>query len=449
MPALPPRVVIAGTHSGVGKTSIATGLMAALVRRGLRVGTAKIGPDYIDPGFHAAATGRPARNLDAWLCGPERMAPLAGRAGDSCDILVIEGVMGLFDGAADGEVASTADVARLIDAPIVLVVDASAMSGSAAALVHGFATFDRRVPVAGVILNRVASDAHEAMLRDALGPTGVPVLGVLRRDAALSWPDRHLGLVPPVERPSRVGETVDLLAAAVTSGCDLGHLLQVARSARRRSAASPDAAATGGQARVALAAGPAFSFVYPDNLELLVQAGAELVPFDPLTAAALPDGVSGLYAGGGFPEVFAAALAGNEPLLADVRRRVSAGLVTWAECGGLLWLSRSLDGHPMAGVLAATATMSDRLTLGYRHALLTVASPFGEAGLGLRGHEFHYSVLSPPGDALELSGRFGAGRGGFASATLFASYLHVHLAGAPSLATAFVAAANGREKSWP
>lgn len=439
--ALPPRVVIAGTHSGVGKTSIATGLMAALVGRGLRVGTAKIGPDYIDPGFHAAATGRPARNLDAWLCGAERMAPLAGRAAQGCDVLVIEGVMGLFDGAADGEVASTADVARLLDAPVILVVDASAMSGSAAALVHGFATFDPRVPVAGVILNRVASDGHEAMLREAVAPVGVPILGVLRRDRALAWPDRHLGLVPAVERPTRVGQTIQLLAAAVGRGCDLDAIMQVARSAPARSVAAPEAVAAGGLARVAVASGPAFSFVYPDNLESLAEAGAELVPFDPLTDACLPDGVSALYAGGGFPEVFAAELAANGPLLADVRRRVPAGLVTWAECGGLLWLSQSLDGHAMAGVLATTATMTDRLTLGYRRARVVGPSPFGPAGRSLRGHEFHYSTLSPAGDAVELSGRFGSGRGGFATEILFASYLHVHLAGAPELATAFVAQA--------
>lgn len=438
---LGPRVVIAGTSSGVGKTTVATGLMAALVRRGLAVSSAKVGPDFIDPGYHALATGRPSRNLDAWICGADAIAPLAGRAAAGGDVLVVEGVMGLFDGASDDGSASTAHVARLLDAPIILVVDGSSMSGSVAALVHGFTTFDPSIRVGAVILNRVASDRHETLLREALAPIGVPVVGVLRRDDAFGWRDRHLGLLPVVEHPESVAASLDRLAAAVTAGSDLDAVLALARSASGIAVADPSPTSPSGRARIAVAAGKAFSFVYPDNLERLVQAGAEIVPFDPLVDRALPEACDALYAGGGFPEVFAPALADNQPMLDDVRRRVAEGLVTWAECGGLLWLADSLDGHAMVGVLATKGRMTTKLSLGYRLAVVRDANPVAPGGHTLRGHEFHYSALDHPGDALELSGRFGGGPGGFASPTLLASYLHLHLGSDPSTAERFVSTA--------
>ena len=435
-------MVVAGTSSGVGKTTVATGLMAALRERGLTVAAAKVGPDFIDPGYHALATGRPGRNLDAWICGPHSMAPLAARAGAASDVLVVEGVMGLFDGSGDpaGPVASTAEVTGLLGAPVVLVVDAASIGASVAAVVHGFASFDPRVAVAGVILNRVGSDGHEALLRDALEPTKVPVLGALRRSPDYAWRDRHLGLVPVVEHPDAVRRSVAALAAAVARDCDLDAVLALARSAPRVEAGEPARARPQGRATVAVAGGPAFSFAYPDNVELLAEAGAELVPFDPVADDRLPEGVTGLYAGGGFPEVFAAALAANRPLLDDVRARIGAGMVTWAECGGLLWLARSLDGHALAGAVPADAAMTDRLTLGYRRARLRVDSPLGPAGTDLRGHEFHYSTLDPPGDALDWSGRTASGRAGFASPTLLASYVHLHLGADPGPAERFVAA---------
>ena len=443
MGALGPRVVVAGTHSGVGKTTIATGLMAALRRRGLQVAPAKVGPDFIDPGYHALATGRPARNLDAWICGEDRIAPLAAKAGRGADLLVVEGVMGLFDGAAEpGNPASTAHVARLLDAPVVLVVDASSMSGSVAALVHGFATFDPSVCVAGVVLNRVGSSAHERMLRDALAPLDIPVLGAVTRADELAWRDRHLGLVPVVEQRDAVRASLDRLAVEIGASCDLDAILGVGRAAPRLVAGEPPVAHPAAAARVAVAGGPAFSFTYPDNLEMLEQAGAELVPFDPRRDPALPAGVDAVYAGGGFPEVFVEELAANEPLLADVRERVERGLVVWAECGGLLWLSRSLDGHPLCGALAAEGRMSDRLTLGYRTARVGADTPIATAGAELRGHEFHYSVLDPPGDALAMSGRDGSTRAGYASRRLLASYLHLHLASDPTMAERFVATAS-------
>ena len=447
MPALGPRLVVAGTSSGVGKTTVATGLLAALRRRATRVASAKVGPDFIDPGYHALATGRPGRNLDPWMCPPEAVGPLAARAAAGADVLVVEGVMGLFDGAA-GEsdptpVASTAHVAALLDAPVVLVVDASAMSGSVAAVVHGFTTFSPAVRVAGVVLNRVGSDSHEAMLRAALAPLGAPVLGVLRRDDALVWRDRHLGLVPVAEAPGAVRRSLDRLAGAVERGCDLDGLVALAASAPALAVDGPPEARPSGGARVAVLGGRAFNFTYPDNLELLEQAGAEVVAVDPETDRRLPDGVAALYAGGGFPEVFAAGLAANRPLLDDARRRVDAGLVTWAECGGLLWLARSLDRRPMAGAVATEGRMTPRLTLGYRLARTAAGTPLGPAGTTLRGHEFHYSTVEPAGKALRWEGRDGHGTGGFCSPTLLASYLHVHLASDPTLAERFVAAAAG------
>jgi cobyrinic acid a,c-diamide synthase len=448
--ALGPRLVVAGTSSGVGKTTVATGLMAALRHRGVRVAAAKVGPDFIDPGYHALATGRPPRNLDAWICGPDAIAPLAARAGEGAEVLVIEGVMGLFDGPS-----STAEVAGLLDAPVVLVVDAAAMSGSVAALVHGFATFDPTVRVAGVILNRVGSDGHETLLRDALEPLGIPVLGALRRDDALVWRDRHLGLVPVVEHRAEVERSLARLAESVTRSVDLEAVVDVARTAPR-AAALPDPPRARPVAprpvRIAVAAGPAFSFMYPDNLELLEQAGAELVPFDPLDEAVLPEPVDGLVAGGGFPEVFAEALSDNQKLLAAIRDRVLArqasseagpgggGLVVWAECGGLLWLARSLDGRPLAGVIEADARMTDRLTLGYRTATATRDSPLAATGSVVRGHEFHYSAIEPGGDGLVLEGRFGQGSAGWLGPRLFASYVHLHLGAAPEVAERFVAA---------
>lgn len=438
MTALGPRVVVAGTHSGVGKTTIATGLMAALRARGLRVGAAKVGPDFIDPGYHSVATGAPSRNLDAWMCGAQTVAPIAARAAAGTDVLVVEGVMGLFDGAADGTPSSTAAVAAMLDAPVILVVDASSQSQSVAALVHGFATFDPKVRVAGLILNKVASDSHEQMLRAALASLPVPVVGVLRRGDAMTWRSRHLGLVPVIEQTAEVVASVDELAAHIAASVDLDAVTRIARAAPPMDVDDAPSPSFVANVRVAVAAGAAFSFMYEDNLDALRAAGADLLLFDPLHDTELPDGADALVVGGGFPEVFGEALAANVPLLASVRDHVQSGLVTWAECAGLLWLSESLDGHAMAGVVPTTAVMTQKRTLGYRSASTTTTSPFGPARTELRGHEYHYSTTTPTGQALTLHGREGTSRGGFATPTLLASYLHQHLGGAPHLAETFV-----------
>ncbi|MDX3093844.1 cobyrinate a,c-diamide synthase [Streptomyces sp. ME19-03-3] len=440
------RLVVAAPASGSGKTTVATGLMAAFAEAGLAVSPHKVGPDYIDPGYHALATGRPGRNLDAYMCGPERIAPLFLHGARGADLAVVEGVMGLFDGASGmGELASTAHVAKLLRAPVVLVVDASSQSRSVAALVHGFASWDPRVRVAGVILNKVGSDRHEELLRDALDGAGVPVLGALRRDTAVGTPSRHLGLVPVAERRAEAVDAVRTLAARVRAGCDLDALLALARSAPpladepwdpREAAAGP--AAPGARPVVAVAGGAAFTFSYTEHVELLTAAGAEVVAFDPLRDERLPDGAAGLVIGGGFPEMHAHELSANEPL----REAVAAfrGPVT-AECAGLLYLGRELDGRPMCGVLDTTARMSDRLTLGYREAVAIADNALAAAGTRVRGHEFHRTVVEPAAGATPAWGVIRPERRveGFVRGGVHASYLHVHWAAEPSLARRFVA----------
>lgn len=423
--------MIAGTHSGVGKTTVATGLMAALRARGTSVASAKVGPDFIDPGYHSLATGRPPRNLDAWICGAEAIAPLAARAADGASVLIVEGVMGLYDGAVDSTPSSTADVARLIDAPVVLVVDGSAMSASVAALVRGYRDHDPEVRLAGVILNRVSHERHRQLLVEALETIDVAVLGCVGDNDALTWRDRHLGLVPVEEQPTEVGERLARLATVIAESCDLDALMRVAASAPLLQTSAPATAEHVADVRVAVAGGAAFSFVYRDNVEALAAAGAEIIDFDPLVDERLPAGIDALVVGGGFPEVFAHRLTENAGLLADVRSRVGGGLVTWAECGGLLWLAQSLDDRPLAGVVDATAEMTLRLTLGYRTATASADNPLLPAGSTVRGHEFHYSTVEPGGDALELNSRFASRNEGFSSPTMLATYLHQHLGGDP------------------
>jgi cobyrinic acid a,c-diamide synthase len=474
-----PRIVVAATRSGDGKTTVATGLMAALRAAGLRVSAHKVGPDYIDPSYHAAATGRPGRNLDPWLVGEERIAPLFLHGARDADISIVEGVMGLFDGAAGrGDFASTAHVARLLDAPIVLVVTASGAGRSIAATVHGFASFDPAVRIAGVVLNQVSSARHEQILREAMSHTGIPVLGALPAEAILRTPSRHLGLVPAAERGAEVREWLPPLRALIADHLDLDRLTAIARSAppltaRPWSAADALAAGradvgadavrvaggvggvagvggvggvagvggVGAPVRVAVAAGPAFTFGYAEHAELLAAAGAEVAEFDPITAGTLPGGTDALVVGGGFPELYAGELAANVGLQGEVRDRVAAGMPVIAECAGLLWLGRELGGRPQCGVLPAAATMTGKLTLGYREAVAVASSPLASAGTVVRAHEFHRTVSVPahgPSPAWRLGD---SGEHGWASGSLLASYLHVHWAGVPGAARRLAAAA--------
>ena len=462
-----PRLVIAAPASGCGKTTVACGLMAALRARGLAVSGHKVGPDYIDPGYHALATGRPPRNLDPFLCGEDLIAPLFLHGAAGAQIAVVEGVMGLFDGvdcpAVWGRVpqiggfrrvalpgrhdfGSTAHVARLLGAPVVLVVDAARAGRSVAALAAGFAGFDPRTRVDGVILNRVASDRHERLLREALASSGLPVYGAIRRTEPIATPSRHLGLIPAAEREAVAGQAIDRMGALIAASCDLDALLALARRAPAATGRPWEPPATPAAPRpapvVAVAGGSAFTFGYTEQTELLEAAGSRVARFDPLRDEDLPAGTAGLILGGGFPEMHAAALSANERLRGRVAALARRGAPVAAECAGLLYLARTLDERPMCGVLDVRATMTPKLTLGYRHAVAVTDSVLARAGDVVRGHEFHRTVTVPArGD--RPAWRFGSGElEGHVTGTGsgVASYLHTHWAGYPAAAARFTAA---------
>lgn len=434
--------------------------MAGLKAKGVRVANAKVGPDFIDPTYHCLASGKYPRNLDSWMCGAEYIPALAEHAGEDADILVVEGVMGLFDGgtstsdtpsgATELAPSSTGQTAWLLDCPVILVVDVSSLAQSVAALVKGYVEFSNKVRVAGVIFNRVGSKGHEKLLRDALMPLAIPVYGALAKNDAWLWEDRHLGLVPAVENSSLIKNSIRALGQACSACLDLEGIMALAKSAGKTidhdgidaSCLPPTRFVANTQ--IAVAKGKAFSFIYQDNLERLEEAGAELAFFDPLVDEQLPKDINGLYIGGGFPEVFVRDLAANTRLMSQVRQVVNSGLPTWAECGGLLWLAKSLDRHELCGVIPAEGKMSQKLTLGYKTARLNVNTPIADKGEYLKGHEFHYSVLTPPGDGLLISTGAGNGThyGGFASPEMLASYLHIHLGTAPTIAENFISSAS-------
>jgi cobyrinic acid a,c-diamide synthase len=445
-----PRVVVAAPSSGAGKTTVAVGLMAALRRSGLEVAGFKVGPDYIDPGFHAVATGRPGRNLDPMLSGEDRVAALFAHGSRDADIAVVEGVMGLYDGAlgTDGY-ASTAHVARLLEAPVVLVVDAAAAGRSVGAVVAGFRAYDDSVRIAGVILNKVGSDRHEAEVRAGVEPTGVPVLGVLRRDGRLTVPSRHLGLVPADEQRTQAVEAVDAAAGLIKAGTDLRAVVAVANETHYLDATPWDAQAeivepVPGRPVVAMAGGPVFSFRYTETAELLEAAGAEVVSFDPVRDESLPEATAALYLGGGFPELHAEALSDNKSLRTEVASVVEAGMPVIAECAGLLYLCRELGGHPMAGVIAATGRMTERLTLGYRTAVAATGGFLYDEGRRVRGHEFHRTTVEYDAGHDGYAWHSDRGAEGVAGRRLHASYLHLHWTATPDVATRLVRAAADR-----
>jgi cobyrinic acid a,c-diamide synthase len=443
-----PRFVVAAPASGHGKTTVATGLMAALAARGLTVSGHKVGPDFIDPGYHALATGRPGRNLDPFLLGEHRVVPLLLHGARSADVAVIEGVMGLYDGrlGTAGE-ASTAHVAALTASPVLLVVDISHASRTHAAVIAGLAAFDDSVRIAGVILNKARTARHADEVREALAPTGIPVLGVLPRDEGVQTPSRHLGLVPAAERTESAG-AIARMAGLVAAHVDLEAVLRLAGSAAplhgtawdpTREVQSP----ARGRAVVAMAGGRAFTFRYAETEELLRAAGCDVVEFDPLVDPALPSGTAGIYLGGGFPEVHAAELAENRSLIAELRAAVTAGVPTVAECAGLLYLCRTLDGISLVGAVPADAVMTTQLTLGYRTATSPADSLLAEAGTQVTGHEFHRTKVSPSEGRAAWT--LPAGPEGFATPTLHAAYLHTHWAGHPALAQRFARAVHGWE----
>jgi cobyrinic acid a,c-diamide synthase len=442
-------LVVAGTGSGVGKTTVTLGLMGALRRKGLAVAPFKAGPDFIDPGLHRLAAGRPSRNLDTWMMAPGALAAAFARGCAGADVAVVEGVMGLFDGALGrAEAGTTAHLAKRLGLPVVLVVDARGMAGSAAAVVKGFACLDPRLTLAGVVLNRVASDSHLGFLKDAIeGRAGVPVLGHLMRDEGLAIPERHLGLTTAEDLGP--GGPLDVMAERMAAGVDLDRLLALAAPCGGGEVSLPRVPRP--RLRLGVARDVAFCFCYPDTLERLAEAGVAAVPFSPLADPALPPDLDGLYLPGGYPELHAAALAANAPMRAAVAKAAGAGLPVYAECGGLMYLSRGIHDaegafHPMCGVLPAECRMGTRrAALGYREVTVTEAGPLGPAGARLKGHEFHYSqidadALARAGVATTLSlARRGGGSPqaeGWRVGRTWATYAHVMLTRAAARAWA-------------
>lgn len=445
-----PAVVVAAPASGSGKTTVATGLMGALRRAGHVVAPFKVGPDFIDPGYHALAAGRPGRNLDPVLVGEHLIGPLYAHGTAGADIAVVEGVMGLFDGRIADQMSgpatgSTAHVAALLGAPVVLVVDARGQSHSIAALLHGFSTFDPHTRIAGVVLNRVGSPRHEEVLRQACEHAGLPVFGSIPRTEALSVPSRHLGLVTAVEHGRAARDAITAMTDLIARHVDLDAVVAHARATVTDAPwdpGVPDPAAPG--VTVALAAGKAFTFGYPEHGELLRAAGAEVVEFDPMTDE-LPADTSALVIPGGFPEQHAADLSANAPVRQQIAQLAALGAPIHAECAGLTYLVDDLDGRPMCGVLSGAARFTERLTLGYRQAIATTDSPLHRAGERVTGHEFHRTAVTFS-HRYEAAWHFGGGStrtvaDGAVHRGVHAGYLHTHPAAHPDAIARFVATA--------
>jgi len=456
------RLVIAGTHSGVGKTTVTAGLIAALSRRGLSVQPFKVGPDYIDPSYHTLAAGRPCRNLDTWMVPPDRVQALFVHAIRQADVSVVEGVMGIYDGSDyEDEAGSTAQVAKLLKAPVILVLDCRSMARSAGALALGYQQFDPDLPLAGFIVNRVGSEKHgRGVTRAVERATGLPVLGWLPRDAALEIPERHLGLVPTAE-PGRWRDFIDTAAERVARYLDVDRLLDIANNAP--SLTAPDlstylprgsSAVSGTESVTAVARDEAFSFTYQDNLELLEAAGATLAYFSPLDDSELPPDTTCVMLSGGFPELYAEKLAANDGMRQAIRRVHEQNMPIYAECGGLMYLTEKLvdlEGreHRMVGLLPGRSVMTKKLRLGYRRARAAGESWLFHAGETVRGHEFHFSVwedrpagLPPAYYLVPRSGEAEPRPEGACLRNLWASYVHLHFWNKPELAARFVVGNN-------
>lgn len=447
-----PRLVIAAPSSGSGKSTVTSGLIFAL-SRAYTVQGFKVGPDYIDPGYHEAASGRVSRNLDTWMVSPEQVRRTFARAASDVDLAVVEGVMGLYDGYdAQTEQGSTAEVAKLLDAPVVLVVDVGKMARSAGALALGYRDFDPSLRVGGVICNNVASDKHARWVTEAIESVGLPVLGCIPRTPSLKIPERHLGLHMALEREEAVQAFLASAAGLIREHVDLERLWQVARTAQPLAVegdGGPEKAPA--QTRIAVARDEAFCFYYEDNLDLLRQRGAEIVFFSPLHDRVLPEVTNGLYLGGGYPELYAAQLAANRAMHAAIRAAVQAGMPIYAECGGLMALTESitdLEGktHPMVAVLPGRARMRQRLAMGYRLVTACRDTLLLAEGDKTRGHEFHYSDWEGyPADiprAYSITPRIGeeVRLEGYASGNVLASYVHLHFGANERIVPRFVTA---------
>lgn len=441
--------LIAGTHSGCGKTTVTLGVMAALLKRGFTVQAFKVGPDFIDTGHHRRITGREAHNLDGWMLSRQANQEIFSRYSRSMDISVIEGVMGLYDGfSGSDESGSTAQMAKWLNLPVILVIDASSMARSAAATALGFFRFDPELPFAGIIFNMVGSKGHEEMLRDAMSSIipDLPVFGCLSRDNNLEIPSRHLGLV--TDQELRIGkDLIEKLANWIETSVNLDHLLECIKEIELDGVYT--APISRPKIKIGIAQDKAFSFYYPENLRLLKEAGAELIPFSPLRDNQLPKGIKGLYLGGGYPELYCNALAKNEHLLQEIKEFGLGGGPIYAECGGFMFLMkeiRDLSGkaYPMVGIFDMSAMMDSHLrALGYREVVTQKGSVLGPKGTRVRGHEFHYSHIQESCREERIYSilnrkRFSYNEEGFVRKGVLGSYIHLHWGSNPGVAKNFV-----------
>ncbi|NJO81311.1 MAG: cobyrinate a,c-diamide synthase [Chloroflexi bacterium AL-W] len=448
-----PRLMLAAPASGSGKTTLTVGLVGAFRRRGLAVQPFKCGPDYIDPGYHTQAADRPCRNLDTWLLDQEQVRTLFAYTSADADITLIEGVMGLFDGlGALDDRGSSADVARLLDTPVVLIVDASGMASSVAALVDGFRNFDSQVRIGGVLLNRMGSARHADLCATAIQHhTGIPCFGYLLRHAAIQLPERHLGLVTTAEEGPWI-DTLGQIADLIADTCDLDGLLALAATAPplpSPTITTPSITPSAHRSVIAVAQDAAFSFTYHETRELLESAGAEVVPFSPIADAVLPPETRGIMLSGGFPELYAEALSRNTAIHDAIRSAHRKGTPIYAECGGLMYLTEQLIDQqdqtwPMVGLLPGRSVMTDRLALGYRTIRAPQDGPLLTANETMRGHEFHYSrwegqpaTLPAAYTVLAPDGTQSYGEGAYLN-NLIASYIHLHWLANPKMAQRFV-----------
>ncbi|MGE7624094.1 cobyrinate a,c-diamide synthase [Viridibacillus sp. NPDC096237] len=443
------RLVIAGTGSGVGKTTFTIGIMAALQKKGYQVQGFKCGPDYIDPSYHTAVTGRISRNLDSWMFDHETVKELLVRASAGADISIIEGVMGFYDGKSPlNDAGSTAEISTITDSPVLLIVNCSSMARSVAAIVRGFQTLSNKPNIIGVIANQVGSVNHYKIVKAAIEQEcGIPVLGYLKRENGIDIPSRQLGLIPAIER-GELKPFFDQLASLISETVDIEQIYELAKTSEIAPIASglfdqrPDRGVT-----IAVAKDAAFNFYYEENLELLRAYGASLVFFSPLNGEVVPENIDGLYIGGGFPEEFALELSKKEEVKKSIRQAVKSGMPTLAECGGFMYLTDSItdtkgNTYPMAGIVPGTVQMQQKLAaLGYRDIFGTQDNFLIGENQSAKGHEFHYSTFTASGDiqpAYETTGRFGKKLEGYLKENLVAGYTHFHFASNPGLVNQWV-----------
>ncbi|MBD1380453.1 cobyrinate a,c-diamide synthase [Metabacillus arenae] len=449
------RLVIAGTGSGVGKTTVTLGIMAALMKKGYIVQGFKCGPDYIDPAYHTSVTGRPSRNLDSWMLSHETVKEIYTNGSQGADISIIEGVMGFYDGKSPStNVGSSAEISEITKSPVLLVVDCAAMARSAAAIVKGFQTFNEEANIVGVLANKVGSEGHYKLVQTAIEQEcGIPVIGYISSDKDLFIPERHLGLVPSIER-GELASFFENLGQIVSNTVNLDLLYKLAEAPELQLSTSKLFVSRPKEdIKIAVAKDAAFNFYYPENLELLEAYGAELVFFSPLNGEPIPKNVDGLYLGGGFPEEFASELASDRKVKDSIRAAIDIGMPTLAECGGFMYLSEKIcttdeESYQMVGVIPGEIKMQKRLAaLGYREIAGEDENYLLPEGLIAKGHEFHYSTYETDSThcyAYQTKGISGTNREGYMKKNLISGYTHFHFASCPEMVTNWITAC----KEW-